>query len=189
MNKMDMDLRNYLQQNHNQLTWKERIEIAHDLIARIYYIHYENAIHRDLHSGNILYSQLNQQFFVSDLGFCGPADKPLKSIYGNLPYIAPEVISRKENTFKSDIYSIAMLMWEISSGQQPFSDHERDHYLGRSIVKGVRPKVLPGTPPKYASLMKQCWYADPLKRPDIHTLMMKLLHLIYIIKVLYQVNY
>ncbi|RIA97971.1 kinase-like domain-containing protein, partial [Glomus cerebriforme] len=60
------------------------------------------------------------QITISDLGFCGPADKPLNSIYGNLPYIAPEVIAGKETTFASDIYSIGMLMWEISSGQPPF---------------------------------------------------------------------
>ncbi|PKC56235.1 hypothetical protein RhiirA1_474292, partial [Rhizophagus irregularis] len=71
---------------------------------------------------------------ISDLGFCGPADKPLKSIYGNLPYIAPEVIIGKEQTFKSDIYSIAMLMWEISSGQPPFINYEHNYDLAMNIV-------------------------------------------------------
>jgi len=52
-----------------------------------------------LHSGNVLFNQRDQRFSISDLGFCGPADKPLNSIYGNLPYIAPEVISGKENRF------------------------------------------------------------------------------------------
>ena len=123
---MYMDLRNYLQQNHNQLTWKERIQITADIVGALEAINYENAIHRDLHSGNILYFRKSQQFRISDLGFCGPADKSPKSIYGNLPYIAPEVISRKEYTIKSDIYSIAMLMWEISSGQPPFSNYEHE---------------------------------------------------------------
>src|SRR5436189_290569 len=113
MNKENTDLRKYLQQNHNQLTWKERIQIATDIINSLKRIHDENAIHRDLHSGNMLLN-INTQFYISDLGFCGPADKPLKSIYGNLPYIAPEVIIGKEQTYKSDIYSIAILMWEIS---------------------------------------------------------------------------
>ncbi|CAI2174271.1 13412_t:CDS:2 [Funneliformis geosporum] len=66
----------------------------------------ERSIHRDLHSGNILYSEYSGEWYVSDFGFCGPADKPLGSIYGNLPYIAPEVINGKGYTFASDIYSI-----------------------------------------------------------------------------------
>ncbi|PKC58348.1 kinase-like protein [Rhizophagus irregularis] len=94
MNELDTDLRNYLQQNHYQLTWKERIQIAVDIILALSRVHKENAIHRDLHSGNMLYN-FGYAFRISDLGFCGPADKPLKSVYGNLPYIAPEVISGK----------------------------------------------------------------------------------------------
>ena len=174
MNIMDINLREYLQQNHNQLTWKEKIQIAVDIIYALYEIHIENTIHRDLHSGNILYSQLNQAWCISDLGFCGPADKPLKSIYGNLPYIAPEVIAGKQTTKASDIYSIAMLMWEISSGHPPFINHEHDYYHAMNIINGIRPRIVPGTPLEYESLMKQCWDADPLKRLDSYTLWKKL---------------
>ncbi|RGB31343.1 kinase-like domain-containing protein [Rhizophagus diaphanus] len=170
MNMMDIDLRRYLQQNHNQLTWKERIEIITDIIRALERIHYENVIHRNLHSGNVLFTT-GEKFYISDLGFCGPADKPLKSIYGNLPYIAPEVIVGKEQTFKSDIYFIAMLMWEISSGQPPFVGYKHDYHLAMNIVNGIRPKILSGTPLEYKNLMKQCWDADPSKRPDIKTLM------------------
>ena len=99
MNRLDTNLRKYLQQNHNKLTWKERIQIVENITLALERIHNEKAIHRDLHSGNILF-RIGEKFYISDLGFCGPADKPLKSIYGNLPYIAPEVIIGKEHTFK-----------------------------------------------------------------------------------------
>ena len=46
--------------------------------------------------------------------------------------IAPEVISGKGYTFKSDIYSVGILMWEISSGQPPFISNY--------------PEIIPGTP-------------------------------------------
>ncbi|CAB5372389.1 unnamed protein product [Rhizophagus irregularis] len=39
-----------------------------------------------------------------------------------------------------------------------------------NIVNGIRPKIVPGTPLEYKNLMKQCWDADPSKRPDIKTL-------------------
>jgi serine/threonine protein kinase len=181
MMKMDINLREYLQQNDNQLTWKDRMKVINEITLALYYIHKENAIHRDLHSGNILYSQLNDAWCINDLGFCGPADKSSTSIYGNLPYIAPEVISGKESTFKSDIYSIAMLMWEISSGQPPFMNYEHDYNLAMNIINGIRPKIDPGTPLEYKNLMKECWDADPLKRPDIKSLRDKIrkIHLSY----------
>ncbi len=165
-----MDLRKYLQQN-KKTTWKEKIQITFNIISALNKIHGEKAIHRDLHSGNILYLQYNNGFYISDLGFCGPADKPSEKIYGNLPYIAPEVLIEKEHTFKSDIYSVGILMWEISSGQPPFINYEHDYYLAMNIVNGIRPKILPGTPLRYKSLMEQCWDADPSKRPDVFTLL------------------
>jgi serine/threonine protein kinase len=146
------------------------------IVAALMKIHNENAIHRDLHSGNILF-RYGGVFHISDLGFCGPVDKPPKSIYGNLPYIAPEVIIGKEQTFKSDIYSIAMLMWEISSGQPPFNNYEHDYDLAMNIVNGIRPEIVPDTPLIYENLMRRCWDADPLKRPDIKTLMSELKNL------------
>ncbi len=54
----------------------------YEIINALFRIHNENTIHRDLHSGNILHSSRT-------------ADKRLSSIYGNLPYIAPEAIAKK----------------------------------------------------------------------------------------------
>ena len=121
-----------------------------------------------MHSGNILNSQYSNDWYISDLGFCGPADKPLGGIYGNLPYIAPEVISGKEYTFASDIYSFAMLIWEILSGQPPFANFNEysDYELAMNIIDGMRPKIGSEVPLKYKELMERCWDADPTKRPS-----------------------
>src|SRR4051812_10645347 len=101
MNEMDTNLRKYLQ-NHQQLTWKEKIKISLEISRALYQIHLEDAIHSDFHSGNILYYQIYDACYINDFGFYGPADKPLKCTYGNLPYIAPEVIAGKEYTKASD---------------------------------------------------------------------------------------
>lgn len=168
MDKMNIDLRKFLSQNHTKITWKRRVSIAFDIVHALYRIHSENAIHRDLHSGNIL--ELNERFFIGDLGFCGPASKPSNSVYGNLPYLAPEVLIGKETTFASDIYSVGILMWEISSGKPPFINCTHDYDLAMKIVNGSRPKIVSGTPLKYKKLMEQCWDADPTKRPKINFL-------------------
>ncbi len=79
-------------------------------------------------------------------------------------YIAPEVVIGKGYTFSSDIYSIGMLIWEISSGQPPFAVFDHDYDLVLKIINGMRPKVVLGTPLKYKSLMEQCWDADPIQK-------------------------
>ncbi|GBC26862.1 kinase-like domain-containing protein [Rhizophagus irregularis DAOM 181602=DAOM 197198] len=44
INKLDVNLREYLQQNHNQLTWEERIKITFLIINALHWIHKENSI-------------------------------------------------------------------------------------------------------------------------------------------------
>jgi serine/threonine protein kinase len=168
---MDDDLRTYLRQNHNQLTWKERIQIIIYIVGALYRINIENSIYRDLHSGNILYFKEFDSWYICDLGFCGSANKRLNSIYGNLPYLAPEVINGKRYTSASDVYSIAMIMWEVSSGRPPFDNLNHDFHLATNIVIGMRPESVPGAPLEYKELMKECWNAIPERRPDISTVL------------------
>jgi hypothetical protein len=61
-------------------------------------------------------------------------------------------------TKASDI--VAMLMWEISSGQPPFINHEHKSHLAMAINNGERPSIVPRTPLEYKNLMVQCWDAD-----------------------------
>ncbi|EXX72040.1 Skm1p [Rhizophagus irregularis DAOM 197198w] len=145
-----------LTQNPSNGNYLLRIQFIEICIPEIYYIH----------SLMILGGLVILDF--------GPADKPSTSIYGNLPYIAPEVINGKGYTFRSDIYSIAMLMWEISFGQPPFMNYEHDYILAIDIIDGIRPKIVSEIPSKYKSLMEQCWDANPLKRPDTRTLHKKI---------------
>lgn len=71
MERMDADLRGYLKQNNKTLTWERSIKIAFDIIEALYFIHEEEVIHRDLHSGNVLYFHGYDSWYISDLGFCG----------------------------------------------------------------------------------------------------------------------
>ncbi|GBC31772.2 kinase-like domain-containing protein [Rhizophagus irregularis DAOM 181602=DAOM 197198] len=174
MHRLDINLEKYLRQYYDKLTWKIKIQIIYYIVRALIRIHKENVIHRDLHSRNILYLQKTNHWYISDLGLCGPVNKSLKSIYGNLPYVAPEVIIEKEYSRASDIYSIGILMWEISTGQLPFADQERDYSLAMNIINGMRPKIKSGTPLLYQELMEQCWDVDPKKRPDTDTLWSKI---------------
>ena len=79
-------------------------------------IHKKNYIHHDLHSGNI-FSYYIGHGVIGDLGLCQQVvdkkDNPNK-IFGVIPYLAPEVLSKKPYTKESDIYSFGMIMWESS---------------------------------------------------------------------------
>src|SRR5438876_6160128 len=48
----------------------------------------------------------------------------VKDIYGILPYIDPQRLKRKRANKKSDVYSVGVLLWEISSGKKPFESYD-----------------------------------------------------------------
>ena len=87
--------------------------------------------------------------------------------YGVIPYIAPEIFNGFAFSKESDIYSMGMVMWELTSGCKPFANVEHDINLIYKIIDGERPKITDDTPEFYASLMKHCWDSDPSKRPPI----------------------
>ncbi len=141
-------------------------------------LHDCDLVHKDLHSGNLLSTSHLGTTYISDLGLSEPVDKPMNSeeIYGVLPYIAPEVLRGKPYTKASDIYSIGIIMWELTSGVPAFNDESHDFNLSLDVCKGLRPKIIEGIMPEYVELMKKCWDPDPNKRPNAKELMKQFYH-------------
>ncbi|CAB4388556.1 unnamed protein product [Rhizophagus irregularis] len=67
----------------------------------------------------------------------------------------------------SDIYSIGVLLWEISSGQSPFSTKEYDIDLAIEILQGLRESPIPDSSENYIKLYTDCWNNEPNSRPTI----------------------
>jgi len=86
-------------------------------------------------------------------------------IFGVIPYVAPEVLSKKPYTKKSDIYSFGMIMWEFTTGKKPFHDRPHNHCLTLDILRGERPQTTDDSPEFYAKLMRRCWDHNPENRP------------------------
>src|SRR5437016_14640920 len=87
------------------------------------------------------------------------------TVYGVLPYIAPEVLNGEPYTIASDIYSFGVLMSVISTGQQPFYNISHDRNLAFKICEGVRPGFSMNTPKFYIELAYKCMDANPDNRP------------------------
>src|SRR3989440_9697662 len=117
-------------------------------------------MHHDLHSGNIF-----SPYKIYEHGGKDNLFSLSGNIFGVIPYLAPEVLSKKPYTKESDIYSFGMIMWEFTTGKKPFHDRPHDHYLMLDILKGERPQITDDTPEFYAELMKRCWDHDPENRP------------------------
>ncbi|PKY23646.1 kinase-like protein [Rhizophagus irregularis] len=169
------DLHKNLQEDFTNITWnKQKPHILWQISKGLENIHKKKFVHRDFHSGNILFdlddeNSKNYQWKIGDLGLSQAINNksPNNEIYGVVPYIAPEIFRGSGFTKEADIYSLGMIMWELTTGCKPFDNVKHDHNLIYKVLDGERPKITEDTPECYANLMKSCWDPDPQKRPSI----------------------
>ncbi|PKY27669.1 kinase-like protein [Rhizophagus irregularis] len=128
-------------------------------------IHEKDFIHRDFHSGNILVEIIENesykfdQYLIGDLGLSQPANNTLSrnEIYGVIPYVAPEVFKGDAFSKATDIYSMSMIMWELTTGcncrdGKPVSEDKRKHpYM---IIKDKNNKLSIGLVKKRTHIQK-----------------------------------
>ncbi|KAG9290425.1 hypothetical protein G9A89_007156 [Geosiphon pyriformis] len=133
--------------------------IACNIISGLDAIYLSCSVHRDLNSGNIL------QLINNEATTTTTTTTEEKKIYGVIPYIPPEVLRGEKFTFAGNIYSFAMLLWELATGILPFHDCSHDHLLIMDILNSIRPEIIsPFIPPSIAEIIIKCWDVNPENR-------------------------
>nr|PNR40724.1 hypothetical protein PHYPA_018127 [Physcomitrium patens] len=66
---------------------------------------------------------------------------------------------------KLDVYSFAIVCYEILTGDEPFADVLKTEVLAR-VKAGLRPNLPDEIPGRLAVLIQECWNEDLLLRPD-----------------------
>ncbi|PKK71415.1 kinase-like protein [Rhizophagus irregularis] len=175
------NLHQYLNNHFSELTWNDKIKLAFQITEGIKFLQGEKILHRDLHSGNIVVHQGEAK--IIDLGIAKSMETQTYShsgVFGSLPYIDPKRLANYSYEYneKSDIYSLGVLMWEISSGKSPFANRNIGEDLLRlDLIGGHREEPVPDTPDEYLKLYKSCWDPEPNKRPSISQVFSKLVKL------------
>jgi serine/threonine protein kinase len=150
------NLRQFLQNNYNQLNFQGKIKLLNIIAQGLNSIHMEGLMHCDLHAGNILSGDYTS-CHIADLGLCRPVNETNQgNVYGVMPYMAPEVLRGKKYTQKADIYSFGMIAYEILTGLPPYYDREHDINLSLAICNGQRPEFQIKIPQLLEDLIKRC---------------------------------
>ncbi|RHZ79940.1 hypothetical protein Glove_140g31 [Diversispora epigaea] len=127
-------LRKVLNNKFKKLIWSNKLVILLTIVNGLKNIHEIGLMHKDFHSEN----------------------DPEK-IYGVIPFMAPETLSRGEYTQASDIYSYGMVMLEVLTSYPPYYNIPHDANLVMKICKGHKPEIKCEIPQFLKKIMEKCW--------------------------------
>uniref|UniRef100_A0AAV2J9B9 Scaffold protein ILK n=1 Tax=Knipowitschia caucasica TaxID=637954 RepID=A0AAV2J9B9_KNICA len=83
-------------------------------------------------------------------------------------WMAPEALQKRPediNRRSADMWSFAVLLWELVTREVPFADLSNMEIGMKVSLEGLRPTIPPGISPHICKLMRLCMNEDPAKRP------------------------
>jgi len=162
-----------LLQTKIRLSLPAMLWIARQVAEAIDAIQIAGWVHGDVKPSNILVSPSGHVTLI-DLGFARrtlsasqPEDPHEQPFLGTLCYCAPELmISRLRGDVRSDLYSLAVVLYEMLAGTMPFESHDPGEIVRRhreELPLDVR-ILAPHIPAKIARLINIMLSKDPLRR-------------------------
>ena len=116
--------------------WKIVIQVVRGLKS----LHELSILHRDMKSANIFLYK-DQTAKLGDLNVSKVAKKGLLYTQTGTPYYAsPEVWKDQPYDFKSDVWSLGCITYEMANLGLPFQAKDMDH-LYKRVIKGEYPKL------------------------------------------------
>ena len=93
---------------------------------------------------------------------------------GSLRYMAPEVALREPYGEKVDVYSFAIMLWQMATDTLPFTGLGKTAFM-EDVVRGdQRPKIDRSWPEGFSKLLSNCWHRDPEQRPSFALILIEL---------------
>jgi len=106
------------------LTVAESLRVMKSVLQALVVAHQNNIVHGDIKPANIMYDQNKKMFILTDFGAANKSNQLLdseKRIVGTPAYMSPEQLSGNRMDGRSDLFSLALTIYHLLSGIQPFS--------------------------------------------------------------------
>jgi len=165
----------YLYQDFEKLSFVFKLRVALDISFALDYLHTNQILHRDVKSSNVLlYSMDPRDRVCAKLGDFGISTRytgiDISGRSDNPRWSAVEILAKQPYTIKSDVYSFAMLLFELFVEQVPFHDDDFDYVIKTRALSGDRPILPEFLHPEISALIVATWAQDPHTRPAMSTI-------------------
>ena len=146
-------------------------KIAMSIALAMCYMHKSKYIHCRLSPINIFLVDNNVPKISHLLDSHKFNEIPLERKIPKVPnYSAPEYLDEKsEYNEKIDVFSFGMILYELATGERPYSDLKSDQVI-HQIKNQKRPIINQRIPKKAAKLIEECWDDNPSKRPSFESI-------------------
>ncbi|KAH0853079.1 hypothetical protein HID58_093486 [Brassica napus] len=163
-------LKQYLFRNRRRkLAIRVVVQLALDLSRGLSYLHSERIVHRDVKTENMLLDY-QRNLKIADFGVArveAQNPKDMTGETGTLGYMAPEVLDGKPYNRRCDVYSFGICLWEIYCCAMPYPDLSFADVSSAVVRQNLRPDIPRCCPTSLSNIMKRCWDANPVKRPEM----------------------
>ena len=156
------------------------LEISIALADALCAAHERGIVHRDLKPDNVMINEeglvkvldfglaKSRSGVVGDDGEAVDMENLTKqgTIVGTFLYMSPEQVRGEDLDFRSDIFSLGVMMYEMACGRRPFTGHQPVEVLS-AILKDQPPPVTwfyPELPNQLARIVRHCLEKEPKKR-------------------------
>jgi eukaryotic-like serine/threonine-protein kinase len=122
------------------------------------YAHKQNVVHRDIKPANIMYELDGDVVKVTDFGIARITDSSKTKtgmVLGTPSYMSPEQLQGKKIDGRSDLFSLAVTLYQLACGRLPFEGESMAQLMYR-IANEHAPDILqynPSLPPAFVAFL------------------------------------
>jgi serine/threonine protein kinase len=170
----------------------QALKLVLELLTGMEYLKHNKIIHKNCNSHNIRVKRQSSSYTTLLITVFGPtlysiAEDGSKAMVDDDRWFAPEVLRFQKFSHSSDVYSVALVIWEICCLGGTFFQNIPTNDLFVRIKKGIRPEKYEFISEDLYQLLLNSWELDPTERFEFNDLVGQIKH--FLLSPQYYLNY